>query len=95
MGSKPPPASGKALAEHAGMQIAGNRAAAVCLGDKFKRHRQTAGMVPVPMREHHGVDAGEVDTQPGPIVLDRELHRAGVEQNRVALFSAECFDDDR
>jgi hypothetical protein len=47
------------------------------------------------VREHYRVDAAEVDPEPRPIVFDRELHRAGIEQNRLPLGAAKRPDDHR
>src|SRR5262249_53363960 len=85
----------RTLAEHAGMQVARNWTAAVCFPDQFECDREPASMVPVPMREDHGIDATKIDTQSSAVVFDGEFHRASIEEDRVAPNAVERSDDER
>ena len=52
-------------------------------------------MVPMSVRENHGFDTAEINTQSTAIVFDRKFHRTSIEKNGVALSTVERSDDER
>src|SRR5690242_15595755 len=77
----------RALAEHAGMQVAGGAPLALRSRDQVERFGQTARVIPMIVRENDGVDLAEARGETGAVVLDGEFHGPRVEQDRASEIS--------
>jgi hypothetical protein len=63
------------------MGIERHLAAAVEAADLGEREQHRAGMIPMAMREHDGLDHAEIDAKPRHIALEGIILRARVEQH--------------
>jgi hypothetical protein len=70
------------------MGVIGQVAVAPVGADHVDGRQHAAGMVPVPVRQHDGFNAGEIDAELARIALERVRLRPGIEQQGVRLPAA-------
>ena len=65
------------------MRVAFDASAAVAVTDELQCPQHRAAMIPVAVTEHDGLHRAEVDGQPGNVLLEGAVFRAGVEEHRA------------
>ena len=70
------------------MRVVGQIAIAPVGPDHVDGAQHAAGMIPMPVREHQRLDAGQIDAELPGVAFECVLLRAGVEEKRVGLAAA-------
>jgi hypothetical protein len=65
------------------MHVAGDLAPAVAITHQLQGAQHGAGVIPVAMAQHHGLDRAEIDAEPRDILFERAIFRAGIEEHGV------------
>jgi len=70
------------------MHVTGDLAPAVAITHELQGAQHGAGVIPVAMAEHHGLDRAEIDAEPRDILLERAIFRTGIEKHGVHAVAA-------